>query len=60
MQVTERVARCFGNLRAAEFLPLMEYIKGEQKEALELLTKVIEPAQVYRLQGKAVVLGEIL
>lgn len=59
-QFDERVARCFGNLRATEFTPLLEYLKAERQAALELLIKVIDVEQIYRLQGRVVALGEIL
>jgi hypothetical protein len=60
MRIDERIARCFSQLRAQEFQPLVEYLKAERNETLEALTQVQDQNTIYRLQGKAVLLKDLL
>jgi hypothetical protein len=60
MRIDERIARCFSQLRAQEFQPFVEYLRAERHETLEALTQVHDQNTIYRLQGKAVLLGELL
>lgn len=60
MRIDERIARCFAQLRAQEFNPLVEYLRAERHETLESLTQVHDQNTIYRLQGKAGLLKELL
>lgn len=60
VRVDERAARAFAHLRAPEFSPLVDYLKARRQDALEQLAQVNLDVQIYRLQGEAVVLKDIL
>lgn len=60
MRIDERIARCFSQLRVQEFQPLVEYLRAERHETLEQLTQVQEQNMLYRLQGKAGMLKDLL
>ena len=60
MRIDERIARCLGWLRAEEFSPLLEYLKAEKQETLEMMAQVVDLDKIYRLQGKAGSLGELI
>ena len=60
MRVNERVARCFAHLRAEEFSPLVEFFRAERQEILERMAQIPDEKVIYRLQGEAVVLKDIL
>ncbi len=59
VRVDERVARCLGLLRTEEFAPLLEWLRHCKNDSLDKLT-VAEGNQIYRLQGEAAVLKEVL
>lgn len=59
VRVDERVAQCLSRLKAEEFAPLMEWLKNCQAESLEKLSQA-DGNQIYRLQGEALVLKEVL
>lgn len=60
MRITEQVVRGFAHLRAPEFIPLVEFFRAERQEILEKLTQVTDEKIIYRLQGEAGKLKEIL
>lgn len=60
MRIDERAARCFAHLRAPEFISLVEYFRAVRQERLERLAMVMDQDQIYRLQGEAGMLKEIL
>jgi len=60
MRIDERAARCFAHLRAQEFVALVDYFRAVRQECLEKMAQVNQPEQIYRLQGEAGVLKEIL
>jgi hypothetical protein len=60
MRIDERIARCFSQLRSSEFQPLVEYLRAERHEILEQLVQVQDQNTIYRLQGKAGLLGDLL
>jgi len=59
-RLDERVARCFQRLQAEEFAPLVEFLKESRAGTLEQLVSVVQIEQIYRLQGEAGVLGDLL
>jgi hypothetical protein len=60
VRVNEQIARCFSHLRAPEFTHLVEFFRAERQETLEKLAQVTDEKLVYRLQGEAAKLKEIL
>lgn len=60
MRIDERIARCFALLRGPEFIPLLEYLRAERHESLEMMAQVADPEKIYRLQGEAGKLKELL
>ena len=60
VRLDERVARCFQRLQAEEFSLLVEYLKDSRTGVLEDLAKTVQTEQIYRLQGEAGVLGDLL
>lgn len=60
MRIDERIAHCFARLRSPEFAPLLEYLRAERHETLEMMAQVADPDKIYRLQGEAGKLKEIL
>lgn len=59
-RLDEQVVRCLQRLRAEEFAPLIAYFEESRKGTLEQLVAVVQKEQIYRLQGEAVVLGELI
>ncbi len=59
-RIDERVARCLQRLQAEEFSPLVEWLRESRKSTQDQLVEVEKLEQIYRLQGEAGVLGEIL
>ena len=59
-RLDERVARCFQRLQAEEFAPLVEFLKESRSGTLEQLVSVVQIEQIYRLQGEAGILGDLL
>lgn len=59
-RLDERVARCFQRLQAEEFAPLVEFLKESRQGTLEQLVGAVQQEQIYRLQGEAGVLGNLL
>ena len=60
IRIDERTARCFSQLRAPELAPLVTYLNALRADKLETLVDVPESMQVYRLQGAAALLRELL
>lgn len=60
LRLDEHVVRCLQRLQAKEFAPLVEYLEESRKGTLEQLVQVAQKEQIYRLQGEAGVLGELL
>ena len=60
IRIDERTARCFSNLRAAEFAPLVTYLQALRADKLETLVDVPDAIQVHRLQGAAALLRDLL
>lgn len=60
MKLDEKVIRCFTQLRSPEMQPLMEYLAALRLEALEMMGQVTDVDKIYRLQGKAGAIREIL
>lgn len=60
MRIDERIAQCFARLRAPEFAPLLEYLRAERHESLEMMAQVADTDKIYRLQGEVGKLKEIL
>ena len=60
IRLDERVARCFQRLQAEEFAPLVEYLRESRKGTLEQLVGTVQSEHIYRLQGEAGVLGDLL
>jgi len=60
VRLDERVARCFQRLQAEEFAPLVEYLKESRNGTLEQLVDAVQQDRIYRLQGEAGVIGDLL
>lgn len=60
MKIDERIARCFSHLRAQEFEPLRAYFKNKRLETLENLAQTTDEKLIFRLQGEAGMLGELI
>ena len=60
MRLDERVARCLTHLRASEFDHLREYFKAKRQEALERMAVAQDEKIIYKLQGEASMLLELL
>jgi len=60
LRITEQIARSFAYLRAPEFIHLVEFFRAERQETLERLSQVTDEKLIYRLQGEAGKLKEIL
>lgn len=59
-RLDEKVVRCLQRLQSEEFKPLLEHLKNSRSDILETLAEVKQIEQIYRLQGEAGVLGELL
>jgi hypothetical protein len=59
-RLDERVARCFQRLQAEEFSPLVEFLRESRKGTLEQLAETVQQEHIYRLQGEAGVLADLL
>ena len=60
LRLDEQVARCFQRLQAKEFEPLVEYLRESRKGTLEQLVGSVQTEQIFRLQGEAGVLADLL
>ena len=60
MRIDERVARCLTLLRASEFDSLRGYLKAKRQEALERMAVAQDEKMIYKLQGEASMLLELL
>lgn len=60
LRLDERTARCFQRLQAEEFAPLVEFLKESRQGTLEQLVGAVQQEQIYRLQGEAGILGNLL
>jgi len=60
LRLDEQVARCFQRLQAKEFEPLVQFLKESREGTLEQLVGVLQTEQIYRLQGEAAVLADLL
>lgn len=60
LRLDEQVARCFQRLQAKEFEPLLEYLKASRQDTLETLVGTVQKEQIYRLQGEAAILADLL
>lgn len=59
-RLDEKVVRCFQRLQAEEFAPLIEFLRDSRNGTLEQLVGIEKIEMIYRLQGEAAVLGELL
>lgn len=60
LRLDERAARCFQRLQAEDFAPLVKFLEESRKGTLEQLVGAVQQEQIYRLQGEAGVLGDLL
>ena len=60
MRIDERIARCFSLLRGPEFEPLLAYLKSKRLETLEDMAHTSDEKLVFKFQGEAKVLKELL
>ena len=60
VRLDEHVVRCLQRLQANEFAPLIAYLEESRKGTLEQLVVVAQKEHIYRLQGEAAVLGDLL
>ena len=59
-RLDERVARCFQRLQSEEFGPLVEWLRDSRNGTLEQLVGTIQQEHIYRLQGEAAILADLL
>lgn len=59
IKLTEDVVRCFGRLRHSEFAPLLQYMKAQYAEAVDMLITA-EPEVVKTLQGRVRLLKDYI
>lgn len=60
MRIDERVARCLTHLRAPEFEHFREYLRAKRQGALEKLAVSQDEKMIFKLQGEAGALEELL
>ncbi len=60
MRIDERVARCLTLLRASEFDNLRGYLQAKRQEALERMAVAQDEKMIFKLQGEASMLAELL
>ncbi len=59
-RLDERVARCFQRLQAEEFKPLVDWLRESRNGTLEHLAEAIQQEHIYRFQGEAGILADLL
>lgn len=59
-RLDEHVVRCLQRLQAEEFAPLVNWLRESRNGTLNKLAEIEKLEQVYRLQGEAGVLKELL
>lgn len=60
MKITFAIAKAFHMLHAAELAPIVEFVRAERQEALELMAKVVDEVQWRKAQGRAQFAEELL
>lgn len=60
LRLDEQVARCFQRLQAKEFEPLVAFLKESREGTLEQLVGAVQQEHIFRLQGEAGVLADLL
>lgn len=60
LRLDEQVARCFQRLQAKEFEPLVQFLKESREGTLEQLVGAVQNEHIFRLQGEAGVLADLL
>lgn len=60
IRIDERTARTLSQLKTPSMAPLLEYWKAQRADILEQLTQVATDVQIYRLQGEASALKQML
>ena len=60
LRLDEQVARCFQRLQAKEFEPLVQFLKESRDGTLEQLVGAVQNEHIFRLQGEAGVLADLL
>jgi len=60
VRLDEPVVRCLQRLQGKEFEPLVKFLRESRNSTLEQLVQVIQKEQIYRLQGEAAMLGDLL
>lgn len=60
VKLDERIARSFNQLRGEQFSPLMDYLKAVRTETLETLSVATDEKTLYRAQGKAIFLKDLI
>ena len=60
IRVDARVARALAHLNNPEMKPLVDFLRAQRLDVLEQLTKASTEQQIYRLQGEAGTIGELL
>ena len=60
LRLDERVARCLQRLQAEEFAPLVTWLRESRQGTLEQLVGTVQTEHIYRLQGEAAILEDLL
>lgn len=55
-----RIARSMSQLKSEQMAPFVEYLKADRADTLEQMAKAIDPSVIYRMQGKAEFLRQLL
>lgn len=59
-KVDIRVAHCFRMLKAAEFIPLVDFLKEMRADSLEVMAATMDDTLIKRRQGNAETLKTLL
>jgi hypothetical protein len=60
IRLDERTARAFAQLKNPALAPIVQYWQAQRQETLEQLTQATTDTQIYRLQGEAAVLKQLI
>lgn len=60
VRLDERTARAFAQLKNPALAPIVEFWKAQRQETLEQLAQATTDLQMYRLQGEAAALKQML
>jgi hypothetical protein len=60
VRLDERTARAFAQLKNPALQPILQFWRAQRQDTLEQLTQATTDTQVYRLQGEAAALKQMI